>query len=77
MENVTSKDGTAIGFDRLGSGPPVVLVCGASVARGSNAQLAELLATDLTLLNYDRRGRGGSADTPRYAIEREVEDLAP
>jgi pimeloyl-ACP methyl ester carboxylesterase len=76
MENVTSKDGTAIGFDRLGSGPPVVLVCGASVARGSNAQLAELLATNLTVLNYDRRGRGASADTPPYAIEREVEDLA-
>jgi pimeloyl-ACP methyl ester carboxylesterase len=75
MENVTSKDGTAIGFDRLGSGPPVVLMCGASVARGSNAQLAELLATELTVLNYDRRGRGDSTDTPPYAIEREVEDL--
>ena len=75
METVTSKDGTAIGFDRLGSGPPVVLVCGASVARGANARLAELLATDLTVLNYDRRGRGDSTDTPPYAIEREVEDL--
>jgi pimeloyl-ACP methyl ester carboxylesterase len=75
METVTSKDGTTIGFDRLGSGPPVVLVCGASVTRGTDAQLAELLAADLTVLNYDRRGRGDSSDTPPYAIEREVEDL--
>lgn len=65
METVTSKDGTTIGFDRLGSGPPVVLVCGASVARGTDAPLAELLASDLTVYNYDRRGRGDSTDTPR------------
>ena len=75
METVTSKDGTTIGFDRLGSGPPVVLVCGASVARATDAPLAELLASDLTVFNYDRRGRGDSTDTPPYAIEREVEDL--
>src|SRR5262245_41348909 len=75
METVTSGDGTTIGFDRLGSGPPVVLVCGASVTRGTHAGLAELLAPDLMVLNYDRRGRGDSGDTPPYAIEREVEDL--
>jgi pimeloyl-ACP methyl ester carboxylesterase len=27
------------------------------------------------VLNYDRRGRGDSGDTPPYAVEREVEDL--
>ena len=27
------------------------------------------------MINYDRRGRGDSGDTPPYAIEREVEDL--
>lgn len=75
METVTSNDGTTIGFDRLGSGPPVVLVCGASVSRGTGAPLAELLASDLTVYNYDRRGRGDSSDTQPYAIEREVEDL--
>jgi alpha-beta hydrolase superfamily lysophospholipase len=76
METVTSKDGTRIAFDRVGSGPPVVLVCGASVARGTDAHLAELLSDGLTVLNYDRRGRGDSTDTAPYAIEREVEDLA-
>ena len=27
------------------------------------------------MLNYDRRGRGDSGDTPPYAVEREVEDI--
>jgi pimeloyl-ACP methyl ester carboxylesterase len=75
METVTSKDGTTIGFDRLGSGPPVVLVCGGSVSRMADAAIAQELAADFTVLNYDRRGRGDSGDTPPYAIEREVEDI--
>ncbi|UKD57749.1 MULTISPECIES: alpha/beta fold hydrolase [Amycolatopsis] len=28
------------------------------------------------MYNYDRRGRGGSADTMPYALQREFEDLA-
>ena len=75
MENVTSRDGTTIAFDRTGEGPPVVLVTGGSVDRMSNAPLAQELASDFTVLNYDRRGRGPSGDTPPYAIEREVEDI--
>jgi pimeloyl-ACP methyl ester carboxylesterase len=75
METVTSRDGTAIAFDRIGSGPPVVLVSGGSVDRSSNAPLAQELATNFTVLNYDRRGRGPSGDTAPYAIEREIEDI--
>jgi pimeloyl-ACP methyl ester carboxylesterase len=75
METVTSRDGTTIAFDRIGQGPPVVLVCGGSVDRTSNAGLAQHLAADFTVLNYDRRGRGDSGDTLPYAIEREVEDI--
>jgi pimeloyl-ACP methyl ester carboxylesterase len=75
METVTSRDGTTIAYDRIGQGPPVVLVCGGSVDRTSNAGLAQHLAADFTVLNYDRRGRGGSGDTLPYAIEREVEDI--
>jgi hypothetical protein len=37
VDHVTSRDGTRIGYDRLGGGPPVVLVCGGSVDRLSNA----------------------------------------
>ncbi len=73
---MTSKDGTPIAFDRLGEGPPVILVCGGSVDRTSNAGVAALLASAFTVFNYDRRGRGDSGDTPPYAVGREVEDIA-
>jgi pimeloyl-ACP methyl ester carboxylesterase len=75
LQYVTSKDGTTIAYDRLGDGPPVVLVSGGSVDRSSNAGLAEQLASDFTVYNYDRRGRGPSGDTQPYAIEREIEDI--
>ena len=75
IHRVTSKDGTTIGFDRLGDGPPIIFVCGGSVDRQSNSGLAAILASDFTALNYDRRGRGVSGDTQPYAIEREIEDI--
>jgi pimeloyl-ACP methyl ester carboxylesterase len=75
MDTVISKDGTSIAFDRMGEGTPVILVSGGSTDRMANAPLAELLASDFTVLNYDRRGRGPSGDTPPYAVEREVEDI--
>jgi len=76
METIRSNDGTMIAFDRLGEGPPLVLVCGGSVDRTSNAELARLLASSFTVFNYDRRGRGDSGDTKPYAVDREIEDIA-
>lgn len=76
MNSVTSKDGTIITFDKMGTGPAVILVCGGSVDRMSNAALAELLAPHFTVFNFDRRGRNESGDTLPYAVEREVEDIA-
>jgi pimeloyl-ACP methyl ester carboxylesterase len=75
---VFSKDGTAIAFDRIGNGPPVILIDGALCYRGmgQSGQLAELLAQHFTVFTYDRRGRGASGDTAPYAVEREVEDIA-
>src|SRR5918994_6117828 len=75
MNRVTSRDGTTIAFDRLGDGPPVILICGGSTDRMANAPLAEVLAEYFTVYNYDRRGRGDSGDAGPYAVEREVEDL--
>jgi pimeloyl-ACP methyl ester carboxylesterase len=72
---VTSSDGTTIAYDRLGDGPPVIVVCGAMCDRALMRPTAEELAKHFTVFNYDRRGRGGSADTGPYAIEREIEDL--
>lgn len=76
MEVITSRDGTSIAYDKLGSGPAIILVCGGSVDRTSNAALADVLASDFTVYNFDRRGRGDSGDSDTYAVEREVEDIA-
>ncbi|MDQ2907534.1 MAG: alpha/beta hydrolase [Chloroflexota bacterium] len=79
MNQVISKDGTAIAFDRSGKGPAIILVGGAFQHRAidpQTAQLADLLAQHFSVFHYDRRGRGDSNDTQPYAIEREVEDLA-
>jgi pimeloyl-ACP methyl ester carboxylesterase len=75
MNRLTSSDGTAIAFERSGDGPPVNLVCGGSTDRTANAPLADLLAKQFTVFNYDRRGRGDSGDTAPYAVEREIEDI--
>ena len=75
METVTSSDGTTIAFDRLGDGPPVIVVGGQLCDRALTRPTAEELAKRFTVFNYDRRGRGDSGDTAPYALEREVEDI--
>lgn len=79
MNTVTSKDGTKIAFDKIGSGPAIIIVNGAMQYRATDptlAELARLLAKNFTVYHYDRRGRGESTDTQPYAKEREVEDIA-
>jgi pimeloyl-ACP methyl ester carboxylesterase len=77
VNTVHSKDGTTIAFDRIGGGPPLILVDGAlcSRAMGPCGPLATLLAAHFTVFTYDRRGRGDSGDNAPYAVEREIEDL--
>ena len=58
--SATSADGTRIAYDKLGSGPAVLIIGAGPTDRGSEAGLAELLAKQFTTYNYDRRGRGGS-----------------
>jgi pimeloyl-ACP methyl ester carboxylesterase len=76
METVRSADGTTIAFDRLGEGPALVMVLGAFNDRHTKAALGALLAPHFTVVSYDRRGRGDSSDTPPYAVDREIDDLA-
>ena len=75
MDKVLSKDGTVIAFDRVGEGPPIILVVGAFNDRATGAPLAAALQDRFTVIAYDRRGRGDSGDAHPYTVEREVEDL--
>ena len=75
MQQVKSVDGTPLAYDRSGDGPPVILVGAAFNDRTGTAPLAAALAQQLTVVNYDRRGRGDSGDTAPYAVEREIEDI--
>jgi hypothetical protein len=74
-QQVKSKDGTAIAYDKSGQGPAVVIVGGVVGDRSQQAGVAELLAKDFTVFNFDRRAHGESGDTPPYAVEREIEDI--
>ena len=77
MKTVNSKDGTTIAFDQLGQGSVVILVNGAMGTRSHAApgSLADILSKQLTVIDYDRRGRGDSGDTLPYAVQREIEDI--
>jgi pimeloyl-ACP methyl ester carboxylesterase len=78
MQTVSSRDGSRIAYDRIGSGPAVILVGGALGYRKFRKleQLAKLLAERCTVINYDRRGRGDSTEVKPFALEREIEDIA-
>lgn len=75
--HATSKDGTAIAYERQGRGPALILLDGALCSRafGPMPKLAPLLAGDFTVYMYDRRGRNESGDAASVAKEREIEDL--
>lgn len=77
MTSIRSRDGTEIAHDRLGQGPVLIYVTGATCFRsfGPVLQHAKALAEHFTVINYDRRGRGDSGDTAPYAIDRELDDL--
>ncbi len=75
MPQVVSKDGTKIAYEKLGKGPVIIVVLGALNTRYSGSKLAQLLSEHFTVINYDRRGRGDSADTLPYTIEKEIEDI--
>jgi pimeloyl-ACP methyl ester carboxylesterase len=74
--SVVSRDGTPIGYLRLGQGPAVVLLHGSMESARSHTRLALALADAFTVYLPDRRGRGMSGPyPPGYGIRTEVEDL--
>ncbi|MFD0851887.1 alpha/beta fold hydrolase, partial [Actinomadura adrarensis] len=74
--HVISADGTRIAFDRLGAGPPLIVIGGILCDRETTRPLAEHLSEHFTVINFDRRGRGDSGNTAPYSVQREIEDIA-
>ncbi len=76
MSTVNSIDGTQIALWREGSGAPLLLVHGGLCDHLAWYFATPLLARRFTVWSFDRRGHGRSGDTPPYAVERELEDIA-
>jgi pimeloyl-ACP methyl ester carboxylesterase len=76
VEQIISKDGTVIGFKRSGKGPPLLLVHGATADHRRWSAISPKFEKHFTVYAMDRRGRGGSGDSPDYDLLREAEDVA-
>jgi len=76
MEKTISRDGTPIAFWRSGTGPPLLLVHGATADHSRWAAISPRFEERFTAYAMDWRGRGGSGDGPVHSIWRESEDVA-
>ena len=68
MGTVLSADGTAIGFEAWGEGPPLIMIDGATAYRAMSqtaAQVGALLQDDFRTYAYDRGAAGRAATLPR------------
>ncbi len=74
--HIESRDGTTIGFRKLGQSPGLVVVH-SSIATGDEwSRMASALADRFTVHLVDRRGRGLSGDADAYSIDTEIADIA-
>ena len=76
IDQVTSADGTAIGYRQIGSGPGLILVHGGMMASQNFVKLAIELSDEFTVYVPDRRGRGLSGPYGNhYSLAKECEDI--
>jgi pimeloyl-ACP methyl ester carboxylesterase len=75
LDKVTSRDGTPIAYYRSGAGHPLLLVHGSTADHGRWSSISPQFERHFTVYAMDRRGRGGSGDSPEYDILREAEDV--
>jgi pimeloyl-ACP methyl ester carboxylesterase len=77
VSTAISADGTVIGYESVGSGPPLLLVHGTTGTRARWSSVRAPLARHYTVHAMDRRGRGlSTAEAGPYSLRREAEDVA-
>jgi pimeloyl-ACP methyl ester carboxylesterase len=77
IESIASRDGTTIGYRRIGRGPGLVLLHGSMSSGAHHTELARMLADTFTVYVPDRRGRGLSGPyRTGDALQQELEDVA-
>ncbi|OJZ75176.1 alpha/beta hydrolase [Mycobacterium paraffinicum] len=77
MTTIVSPDGTRIGYESAGAGPPLLLVHGSTGTRARWSPVMPALAQRYTVHAMDRRGRGlSTAEIEPYSLGREAEDVA-
>src|SRR6476659_9017866 len=77
FDSVISRDGTTIGFRRVGRGPGLVLLHGSMSSGAHHTEMARMLADTFTIHVPDRRGRGLSGPyRSGDEFEQELDDVA-
>ncbi|MFL5765210.1 MAG: alpha/beta fold hydrolase [Bacteroidia bacterium] len=76
VNTVISKDGTKIGYRKIGNGKGLIIAHGGGRISQNYEQLAHALADRFTVYIPDRRGRGLSGEEgPGYDLAKAAEDL--
>ena len=75
-QTTVSRDGTPIAWWRSGVGPDLLLVHGTTADHTRWETMLPLLEPHATVHAMDRRGRGGSGDSPAYSVAAEADDVA-
>jgi pimeloyl-ACP methyl ester carboxylesterase len=76
MHELVSADGTTIAYEKIGSGPAIIVISNVAEDHTGTAGIATALSENFTVINFDRRGRGGSGDPQPYDPAREIDDIA-
>jgi pimeloyl-ACP methyl ester carboxylesterase len=75
--DVTSADGTVVGYREMGRGPAVILLHGGMMTSQNFMRLGAALSAAFTVIMPDRRGRGFSGPFgENYGIDVECADIA-
>ncbi|PZG52241.1 hypothetical protein C1I98_07025 [Spongiactinospora gelatinilytica] len=76
LSTITSADGTTIAYEKIGSGPAIIVISNVAEDHTGVAGVAKALSEHFTVISFDRRGRGASGDPQPYDPAREIDDIA-